>query len=105
MRLKAIFISQYKNLRDFKLTFDDTSFLDVFVGKNGSGKSNFFEALIEIFRHLVEFGGPDNAISFDYRISYEIEGQDVSIESRSGRLKINGRSRNNLGSTPCPITC
>jgi len=40
MRLKSVFISQYKNLRNFDLTFDGTSFIDVFVGKNGSGKSN-----------------------------------------------------------------
>lgn len=54
MRLKSLYISEYKNLKDFTLTFDGTSFIDVFVGKNGSGKSNLFEALIEIFRFLYE---------------------------------------------------
>ena len=52
MRLKSVNIEQYKNLKDFSLSFDGSSFIDVFVGKNGSGKSNLFEALIEIFRHL-----------------------------------------------------
>ena len=55
MRLKSIYISQYKNLRNFILNFDGASFIDVFVGKNGTGKSNLFEALIEIFRHVVEY--------------------------------------------------
>lgn len=54
MRLKSLTLSQYKNLKDFSLSFDGSSFIDVFVGKNGSGKSNLFEALILIFRHLYE---------------------------------------------------
>ncbi len=102
MRLKSVFINQYKNLRNFKLNFDGTSFIDVFVGKNGSGKSNLFEALIEIFRHLVEFGGSDNTTGFDYRITYEIEGQDVRFEWISGKLSVNGRVRTNIGRTPLP---
>jgi energy-coupling factor transporter ATP-binding protein EcfA2 len=104
MRLKSVFISQYKNLRNFSLDFDGTSFIDVFVGKNGSGKSNLFEALIEIFRHLVEFVGSDNTIGFDYRIAYEIEGKEVRFEWRSGRLAISfdGKARRNMNGVPLP---
>lgn len=64
MRLKSIYISEYKNLKGpegFKLDFDGDSFIDVFVGKNGTGKSNLFEALIEIFRHLLD----DTEIGFE----------------------------------------
>jgi len=68
MRLKSLYIGQYKNLRDFSLRFDGDSFIDVFVGKNGTGKSNLFEALIEIFRHLDQFGRADNNIAFDYKM-------------------------------------
>lgn len=103
MRLKSIFISDYKNLRNFTLQFDGDSFIDVFVGKNGSGKSNLFEALIEIFRHLDQFDRPTNDISFDYRLSYEIEGQDTEIEWKSGKLRINkDEDRKTLGQTPFP---
>jgi predicted ATPase len=102
MRLKSVFISQYKNLRNFSLDFDGTSFIDVFVGKNGSGKSNLFEALIEIFRHLVEFGGTENPIGFDYRIAYEIDGNETTIAWENEKLTINGRERKTLGSTPLP---
>jgi predicted ATPase len=102
MRLKSVFISQYKNLHNFELTFDGTSFIDVFVGKNGSGKSNLFEALIEIFRHLVEFGGPENTIGFDYQLTYEIEGREVHLDWRSGRLYIDGDLSKKMGSTPLP---
>lgn len=44
--IQHVHISDYKNLKDFTLSFDNDSFLDVFVGKNGTGKSNLFEALI-----------------------------------------------------------
>ena len=71
MRLKYVYISEYKNLKDFTLNFDGASFIDVFVGKNGSGKSNLFEALIEIFRHLYEFNHKGK-IGFEYVVRYEI---------------------------------
>ena len=69
MRLKSVYISQYKNLKDFILNFNGNSFIDVFVGKNGTGKSNLFEAIIEIFRHLYEY---DNkaSLDFNFRILY-----------------------------------
>ena len=103
MRLKSVFISEYKNLKNFTLGFDGASFIDVFVGKNGSGKSNLFEALIEIFRHLDQFGRPANEISFDYLVSYEIEGQETEIEWKAGKLRINkDEDRKTLGQTPFP---
>ena len=70
--LTSLYIGQYKNLRDFSLSFDGSSFIDVFVGKNGTGKSNLFEALIEIFRHIHHLGHADNNIGFDYKVVYEI---------------------------------
>lgn len=103
MRLKSVFISQYKNLHNFHLGFDGDSFIDVFVGKNGSGKSNLFEALIEIFRHLTEFGRPDNSIEFEYTVTYEIDGEETLIEWKGGKLKINDEiDRKTLGKTPLP---
>ena len=103
MRLKSVFISQYKNLNDFTLSFYGTSFIDVFVGKNGSGKSNLFEALIEIFRHLDQLGRANNDITFNYRLSYEIEGQETEIEWKAGKLRINkDEDRRTLGQTPFP---
>ncbi|MEH6502704.1 MAG: AAA family ATPase [Cycloclasticus sp.] len=102
MRLKSIFISEYKNLKDFKLSFDGSSFIDVFVGKNGTGKSNFFEALIEIFRHLYEFDKKTFDLYFDYKITFEIDGQDVSLAFTAGALTINGSARKTIGQTTLP---
>lgn len=103
MRLKSVFISNYKNLKNFTLGLNGTSFIDVFVGKNGSGKSNLFEALVNIFRHLDQLGRPANDIDFDYRLIYEIEGQKTEIEWKAGKLRINkDEDRKTLGQTPFP---
>lgn len=78
MRLKEIHIKgEYKNLKDFKVSFEGDNFLEVFVGKNGTGKSNFFEAILKIFKHLSE---EDYPIAFNYAITYEIEGETIYIE-------------------------
>jgi predicted ATPase len=103
MRLKSLYIEQYKNLRNFALNFDGNSFIDVFVGKNGTGKSNLFEALIEIFRHLTEFGSDGNPIAFEYAISYEIDSQDTVIEWKRGKLRINNNEdRKTIGKKLLP---
>ena len=98
MRLKSVYISQYKNLKNFTMPFDGNSFIDIFVGKNGSGKSNLFEAIIEIFRHLFE----GSEINFEYAIKYEIDGQVVDIEWKNGKRAINGNEQKTLGKTPLP---
>lgn len=103
MRLKSIHIGEYKNLKDFSLSFDGDSFIDVFVGKNGTGKSNLFEALIEVFRHLDQFGNADNKIKFDYKLTYEIDESITEIEWKDGQLRINDeKDRKSLGKTPFP---
>lgn len=102
MRLKSLYIDQYKNLKNFSLTFDGASFIDVFVGKNGTGKSNLFEAIIEILRHIIEFDRGTPVCDFDYRISYEIEGNSTEIGWESGNLSIDGKARKTIGKTPLP---
>jgi predicted ATPase len=101
MRLKSVFISQYKNLKSFTLSFDGASFIDVFVGKNGSGKSNLFEALIEIFRHLYEFDNKGE-IGFEYAVKYEISGAETEIAWKAGKLSVNGKARKTIGDTSIP---
>lgn len=102
MRLKSVYIGQYKNLRDFTLNFDGNSFIDVFVGKNGTGKSNLFEALIEIFRHIVEFDREKGDCDFNYKISFEIDGKETEIVWNSGALIIDGKVRKSIGKTSLP---
>lgn len=103
MRLRSVWISQYKNLRDFSIDFEGDGFIDIFVGKNGSGKSNFLEALIEIFDHIFAFDPDATGPGFDYTISFEIAEVETRIEWREGLLNINGDAgRRTIGSTPLP---
>ena len=102
MRLNSVFISQYKNLKNFTLGFDGASFIDVFVGKNGSGKSNLFEALIEIFRHIYEYDKEKGDPGFEYAIQYEIGGKETEIAWKAGKYSINGKERATIGKTPLP---
>lgn len=89
MRIKSIYISRYKNIHNLQLDFGDNNDIDVFVGKNASGKSNLFEAIIEIFRHVDQFGQEHNTISFEYSITYEIGDVVTKIEWAGERLLIN----------------
>lgn len=103
MRLRSVWISQYKNLRDFTIAFEGDGFIDIFVGKNGSGKSNFLEALIEIFDHIFAFDPDAAGPGFDYAISYEIAGVETATEWRKSVLAINGDAgRRTIGLTPLP---
>ena len=79
MRLKHIYVSNYKNLKEFNLDFNADSFIDVFVGKNGTGKSNLFEAIIEIFKQLFE---DKHEVNFDFNLKYEIEETEVLVRWR-----------------------
>lgn len=103
MRLRSVWLSEYKNLRDFTITFEGEGFIDIFVGKNGSGKSNFQEAVIEIFDHLFDFDPEEAGPTFDYAISFEVAGEDIAIGWRNAELMINGDAgRRGLGQTPVP---
>jgi energy-coupling factor transporter ATP-binding protein EcfA2 len=102
MRLKSVFISKYKNIQDFSLNFDGYGFIDIFVGKNGSGKSNFLEALIEIFDHIYGFKPGEAGPGFDYRIAWEISGTETHISWLEQELAINGKGRKQIAKTPLP---
>lgn len=102
MRLKSVWISEYKNLRDFTLTFEGESFLDIFVGKNGTGKSNFFEALVEIFRHIFDSRDAQDQISFSYEVTYEIASKETVIRFENELFTINGREQKTVGQAPVP---
>ena len=106
MRLKQLFISDYKNLKNFTLDFSKESFLETFVGKNGSGKSNCIEALLEVLRHIFQYDWDANRydIYFSYKLKYELEGTEHLIEYDLTReqLVINGKERVTVGKTPLP---
>lgn len=111
MRLKSVWISEYKNLRDFSFSFNGESFIDIFVGKNGSGKSNFLEAILEIFKHISDSKTRLAEIGFCYEIAYEIDGKETKVSLKEAEtsdatedwvFKINDKVRKTVGKTPSP---
>jgi predicted ATPase len=102
MRLKSVFISEYKNLKNFSLIFDGNGFIDIFVGKNGSGKSNFLEALINIFDHVYDDSRKRNGPKFDYDISWDIDGVESRVTWLEQRCLINGLIRGRLEEDQLP---
>ncbi|MDX0807157.1 AAA family ATPase [Sinorhizobium medicae] len=104
MRLRSIYISRYKNLRDFSLDFAGDEFIDIFVGKNGSGKSNFLEALIEIFDHIYTFKVGNPGPGFDYTIVWDIGRAETRIGWSGGVLSVDvaGTAYRTLQKVPLP---
>jgi predicted ATPase len=88
MRLRSLRLWDYKNLRDFGIVFDSMSPITALVGKNGSGKSNLIEAIVEIFRDL-DFGEPSK---FHYQLEYECNGSEIQVDCdpsrKSNRLHV-----------------
>ena len=86
MRLDRLWISEFKNLRDFTIDFDEKSQYVVLVGKNGTGKSNLIEAIVYIFQTLdLEEPAP-----FGYQLAYRRavdHGKDLAIEIIAEREK------------------
>jgi predicted ATPase len=94
MRLNSLSIPNYRNLCAFSINFDKSQATTVLLGRNGSGKSNLIEALVEIFREL-ELGHPTD---FAYEISYTCFEQairvtcDPSKASRRLTVEVDGQS-------------
>ncbi|MDA7657677.1 hypothetical protein N8737_03145 [Verrucomicrobia bacterium] len=85
MHLQHVHISDYRKLKDSNLSFDSDGFLNVLAGKTGTGKPNFFEALIEIFHHLVRL----------LKSGREREGVDLS-QVRLTHHNLRNRGQQNL---------
>ncbi len=78
MRLISLKIKNYGNLVDFTFRPDQKYQTTVILGRNGAGKSNLIEVIVEIFRDLEE----QVHSPFDYEISYTIRGSLVQIKNQ-----------------------
>ncbi len=78
MRIDYVYIEEFKNLKEFRISFDRDQMNTVLLGQNATGKSNFMEALILIFKHLDL--GDDPPLNFKYEIRYRIGKIIVHID-------------------------
>lgn len=89
--------TRYKNLEDFYVDFRDMSSYCVFIGLNGSGKSNVIEALSAVFYSLYRLSTlrspkKSDQCPFEYAISYILNEKLVEIE--------NGKAKDGAKITP-----
>ncbi|WP_375460066.1 AAA family ATPase [uncultured Enterovirga sp.] len=77
MRVDRLYLSNFRNLRDFLIDFDEGSARTVLVGRNGVGKTNILEALTSIFRQLDLRAKPN----FAYRIVFSCNEYRVDVEA------------------------
>lgn len=85
MKIKSLWVSEYKNLKDLTIPFHSS--LSLLVGQNGLGKSNLIEILALIFSELYLAEREEDVLSFlgqkdgfGYIIDYELNGQNIKIE-------------------------
>ncbi len=76
VKLKKLYVKQYKNLHEFCLDFESGNGLTILIGNNGSGKSNILEAISAIFANAYT-GKPLH--QFVYSLTYEINGKIVKL--------------------------
>lgn len=78
MRIDWLKIPDDRNLKNFTINFDETVPITVLLGRNGSGKSNLIENLVEIFLAL------ENAMPverFAYEILYYCHGHKILVKA------------------------
>lgn len=94
MHLSRLKIREFRNLRDFEITFTaaaqdaDGVTRDfkshAIIGQNGSGKSNMIEAIVTIFRDL----DLNQKTEFDYELDYWCRGHLIRVSGATGRVNV-----------------
>jgi energy-coupling factor transporter ATP-binding protein EcfA2 len=94
MRIDYLKIPKNRNLRDFEIDFDQNAPMTVLLGRNGSGKSNLIENLVEIFMALEKAQAP----RFAYEMKYYCYGQQIEVTADPHaardrlRVQVNGKA-------------
>lgn len=88
MRLDWLRVPSYGNLQNFEIDFDENQPTTVLIGRNGSGKSNLIEAIVEIFRELELVRTPSFAYTLRYTCRDQIIELDADPERANKRLQI-----------------
>ena len=87
MKIESVHIKgRFKNLENFMFDFGTKSMETVLLGLNATGKSNFMEAIVIIFRDLDLERNPllqKKAESFEYTIKYNCRNRNIEVEYTS----------------------
>lgn len=102
MRIKSLWVSEYKNLKGIDLKFN-SNLITLLVGKNGMGKSNLIEILGLLFKNFDllkteedfvywEYGNERKR--FQYIINYDCYDDDILIKCTETSFTISTRPKN-----------
>lgn len=97
MRIDKVHIkTRFKNLEDFQIDIDENAWETVLLGLNATGKSNFLEALVIIYRDLDLIYNHNRKIKkheFDYYIKYECRSNTIEVTLEKGKYAfvVNGK--------------
>lgn len=84
MRIDWLKIPSDRNLKNLEIDFDETVPIAVLLGRNGSGKSNLIENIVEIFLAL-ESAAPVER--FAYEMQYFCHGHKIQVNADPNRKK------------------
>ena len=84
MRIDWLKIPSDRNLKNLEIDFDETVPIAVLLGRNGSGKSNLIENIVEIFLAL-ENASPVER--FAYEMQYFCHGHQIQVDADPNRQR------------------
>jgi predicted ATPase len=104
MRIDSLWIDGYKNFEDFKIDFQEEYLVNILLGKNGTGKSNVIEIIVNLFKELDNSTTPKvffESFEYSFEIIYYITTQETQrwflLRKELGkRVIITGNTKNDL---------
>lgn len=81
MRVDSLYIEDFKNLKQFRIDLDENELNTVLLGQNATGKSNFIESLVLIFKYLdlSKAGSTPRFPEFEYEIKYRCREYNIKV--------------------------
>jgi predicted ATPase len=76
VRLRYLWVNEFKNLRDFEIEFNKDYSYSIIVGKNDTGKSNLLELIVYIFSSIEKKKG----LNFAFKIEYTCNNSTIRYE-------------------------
>jgi predicted ATPase len=97
MRIDKVYIENFKNLNKFWIDLDENQMNTVLLGQNATGKSNFIEALVLVFKFLdLSTTSSRDFPDFKYWIQYNCRGNKIEIDylEKNYTIHVNGVEHN-----------
>lgn len=89
MRIDKVYIEDFKNLKKFCIDLDENQMNTVLLGQNATGKSNFIEALVLIFKYLdLSNSSTRKFPDFNYWIKYKCNENEIVIDYTKSSYEI-----------------